>query len=204
MERFETEEQQVEAIKRFWKENGLAIGVGVVLGIGGLYGWRYYNDTQIASQEAASKSYETVVASLNADNTAQAEAFVENNDNGYSVLTALQLAKLAVDNQDLAAAAKHLQHVATHASDAAIKSVANVRLARVQNSLTEYDNALATLLLVTQDSFKAQVAEIKGDVFVNQGKFDEARTAYNDSLDADENNQLVKMKLDNLAVAVNG
>lgn len=204
MERFETEEQQVEAIKRFWRENGLAIGVGVVLGIGGLYGWRYYNDTQIASQEAASKSYETVVASLNADNTAQAEAFVENNENGYSVLTALQLAKLAVDNDDLAGASKHLQHVATHASDSAIKSVANVRLARVQNAMSEYDNALSTLLLVTQESFKAQVAEIQGDVYVNQGMFEEAKTAYNASLDADENNQLVKMKLDNLAVAVNG
>ncbi|MDC0602432.1 tetratricopeptide repeat protein [Aliiglaciecola sp.] len=204
MERFETEEQQVEAIKRFWKENGLAIGIGVVLGIGGLYGWRYYNDSQIASQETASTSYETVVASLNADNTAQAEAFVDNNNNGYSVLTALQLAKLAVDNEDLAAASKHLQHVATHASDAAIKSVANVRLARIQNALSEYDKALSTLLLVTQDSFKAQVSEIKGDVFVNQGKFEEAKAAYNDSLDADENNQLVKMKLDNLAIAVNG
>jgi len=40
MERFETEEQQIEAIKRFWKENGLIIGLGVVLGFGGLWGWR--------------------------------------------------------------------------------------------------------------------------------------------------------------------
>jgi predicted negative regulator of RcsB-dependent stress response len=204
MERFETEEQQVEAIKRFWKENGLAIGIGVVLGIGGLYGWRYYNDTQIAAKETASKSYETVITSLNTNNNAQAEAFVENNTGGYSVLVALQLAKLAVDNNDLSAAAKHLQQVANNANDAAIKSIANLRLARVQNSLNEYENALATLDLVTQESFTAQVAEVQGDIYVNQQKFEQAKVAYTASLDANANNQLVKMKLDNLAVAVNG
>ncbi|GAA0857063.1 YfgM family protein [Aliiglaciecola litoralis] len=204
MEQFETEEQQVEAIKRFWKENGLAIGIGVVLGIGGLYGWRYYNDTQIAAQEAASKSYSTMISSLSAENTAQAEAFVENNDTGYSVLTALQLAKLAVESDDLSAAAKHLKQVANKASDEAIKSVANVRLARVQNALNEYDAALATLTLVTQDSFKAQVAEIQGDIYLNQQKIEQAKEAYTESLNADANNQLVKMKLDNLAVAING
>lgn len=204
MEQFETEEQQVEAIKRFWKENGLAIGIGVVLGIGGLYGWRYYNDTQIAAQESASKSYSNVISTLSADNTAQAEAFIENSDTGYSVLVALQLAKLAVDSNDLASAAKHLNHVATHANDAAIKSVANIRLARVQNAQGEYAEALETLTLVSEDSFKAQVAEIQGDVYVNQQKIEQAKAAYNESLSADASNQLVKMKLDNLAAVVNG
>ena len=40
MEQFATEEQQVEAIKRFWKEHGTAIIVGAALGLGGLWGWR--------------------------------------------------------------------------------------------------------------------------------------------------------------------
>ena len=43
MEQFATEEQQVEAIKRFWKEHGTAIIVGAALGLGGLWGWRYYS-----------------------------------------------------------------------------------------------------------------------------------------------------------------
>ncbi len=47
MEIYNSEEQQVEAIKRFWKENGTAIIAGVVLGLGGLYGWRYFQDQQL-------------------------------------------------------------------------------------------------------------------------------------------------------------
>lgn len=204
MEQFATEEQQVEAIKRFWRENGLAIAVGVVLGVGGLYGWRYYNDTQIAEKEAASKSYELVTATLTADNTEKAQAFIENNDSGYSILTALQLAKLSVEKGELEKAAGHLKFVADNASDAAIKSVANLRLARVQNALSQFDEAMASLTLVTQDAFAAQVDEIKGDIYVNQEQFDDAKKAYNDSLKINANNQLVKMKLDNLAVAING
>ena len=67
MEHYETEEQQVEAIKRFWKENGTAIIVGAVLGLGGLWGWRYYNDEQIAAKEQASAAFESQTAALLAE-----------------------------------------------------------------------------------------------------------------------------------------
>ncbi len=204
MERFETEEQQVEAIKRFWKENGIAIIVGAVLGLGGLYGWRYYNDTQIGAKEQASKSYEEVVASLSNADKSVAEKFVSESDSGYSTLTALQLAKLSVDENDLEGAAAHLTKVAQTAKDDAIKSIANIRLARIQAELKQYDLALTTLASVSQDAFKAQTQEVKGDILLAQGNFDGARAAYTESLSADENNQLIKMKLDNLAVAANG
>ena len=204
MERFETEDQQVEAIKRFWKENGIAIIVGAVLGLGGLYGWRYYNDTQISAKEQASKSYEAVVKQLNDANTVGAEKFVAESDSGYSTLTALQLAKASIDAKDLEGAAKHLAKVADSAKEDAIKSVANIRLARVQAELKQFDAALATLDKVSQEAFKAQIQEVKGDILVAQGNFDGARAAYTESLSINENNQLIKMKLDNLAVAANG
>ncbi|AGH45899.1 TPR-like domain-containing protein [Paraglaciecola psychrophila 170] len=57
MEQYETEEQQVEAIKRFWKENGLSLVIGALLGLGGLLGWRYYNDSQIEAKEQASFAF---------------------------------------------------------------------------------------------------------------------------------------------------
>ena len=204
MERFETEEQQVEAIKRFWKENGIAIVVGALLGLGGLYGWRYYNDSQISAKEQASKSYEAVVEQLSGANTAEAEKFVAESDSGYSTLTALQLAKASIDSNDLEGAVKHLSNVADSAKQEAIKSVANIRLARVQAELKQYDTALATLDKVTQKAFNAQIQEIKGDILLALGNFDGARAAYTESLSANENNQLIKMKLDNLAVAANG
>ena len=57
MEQFATEEQQVEAIKRFWSEHGTSLIVGAVLGLAGLFGWQYYSDSQIAAKESASQAF---------------------------------------------------------------------------------------------------------------------------------------------------
>lgn len=40
MEVYTTENEQVEVIRRFFAENGKALAIGVVLGVGALVGWR--------------------------------------------------------------------------------------------------------------------------------------------------------------------
>lgn len=49
MEIYENENDQVEAVKRFFAENGKALAVGVILGVGALIGWRYWNSHQVDS-----------------------------------------------------------------------------------------------------------------------------------------------------------
>ena len=63
MEIYSTEEQQEEAIKRFFRENGLALAIGIVAGLGGLYGWKAYNQNQITTAEKASDSFTQLVES---------------------------------------------------------------------------------------------------------------------------------------------
>ena len=50
MAEYETEEQQVEALKDWWKQNGLAVIGGAVLGVSALIGWRGWN---LASRKAS-------------------------------------------------------------------------------------------------------------------------------------------------------
>lgn len=57
MEIYSTEEQQVDAIKQFWKDYGTSILIGAVVGLGGLYGWNYYSDMKVAKAEEASKPF---------------------------------------------------------------------------------------------------------------------------------------------------
>lgn len=64
MELYDSEEQQVEAIKDWWKENGKAVIFGAVIGLGGLFGWRYYQDSVVEAREAASESYTSVISTL--------------------------------------------------------------------------------------------------------------------------------------------
>lgn len=207
MEIYDNEEQQVEAIKRFWKENGTAIIAGVVLGLGGLYGWRYFQDQQLESTMAASSAYTKLLeqqqkAADNPELLAQFQSFVDaNSDSSYALLAAFVAAKDAVAKEDYASAAKQLNWVIAQAKQPEIKALAQLRLARVQNEQKDYAAALATLALPLPESFKAQQQELIGDVLLNSGELAKAKTAYQAAAAAnkDAQNPILKVKLDELA-----
>ena len=200
MEQFTTEEQQVEAIKKFWKDNGTAIILGAVLGFGGLWGWRYYNAELIASQEQASDAYQSAIADLGKEEAAfsSAKTFVtENSDSPYAVMASLKLAKEAVERKDFSEAAKQLSWVTQSNANSAIKDVAFLRLARVQMEQEQFADALSQLDNISS-SFAAQIDEVKGDIYQRQGKIDEALEAYAAALEDAGSNPVLQMKLDDL------
>ena len=202
MERYETEEQQVEAIKQFWKDHGAAIIIGAVLGLGGLWGWRYYSESQITSQEDASLRYQEAIETLATDDTAKLTQFAKDEEAaGYKTIANLVAAQQAAEEGDFDAAANHLNTVVSESPDAHIASIASLRLARVQIEMNQLDAALSTLGEISDKAFDAEVQEIKGDIFVRQAKFDDARMAYTSALEKSTSNRLLQMKLDNLAVA---
>lgn len=202
MEQFATEEQQVEAIKTFWKDNGAAIVIGAVIGLGGLWGWRYYSDTQRTAKEQASAEYQTAVEAIQADgNDDKLSSFVASTENdGYAALGGLVAAQQSVTADELDAAAATLAKVKASSADADVAAVAAVRLARIQLELGNADAALSTLNDVQNPAFAGVVSEVKGDVLVAQEKFDDARMAYTEALEANSGNMLLEMKLDNLSV----
>ncbi|NGN97649.1 tetratricopeptide repeat protein [Grimontia sp. S25] len=200
MDVYTTEEQQVEAIKKWWRDNGKAVVLGAVIGLGGLYGWRYYQAEMETSREQASEAYTQVVSALVAGD-AQAEekatAFIGDNQGSYATLLELQLAKSFVDAGDLNKAAEQLRKVQS-SKDETLKTLATVRLARVEAELGNYDAALTQLNSVTAESWKAQVEELRGDIELRKGDTAAARSAYAASIAA-ATNPVVQMKLDNLS-----
>lgn len=201
MERFETEEQQIDAIKRFWKENGTVIILGAVLGLGSLWGWRYYNDSALAAKESASTAYSASLEQfVQNDDVAGLNQFVADNSNtGYAPLAALIVAQQAVQNDDFEQAISQLQIAAIGKSE--IADVAKLRLAKVHLQLKQYDQAITQLDAVVANAFEDQVNELKGDVFYAQGNFDAARDAYALALIELPEDRNIKMKLDNIAFA---
>ena len=207
MEQYETEEQQIEAIKRFWKENGVALVIGAFLGLGGLLGWRWYNDSQIAAKEQASFAYEKASEELLKGEAgfSKAKTFIDgHSDTGYAMLMALEMAQQAIERKDLTEAAKQLEFVVSNAKLSAVQSVAQLRLARIQIEQGELELALTSADKVTDQAFKSQSQEIKGDVYQAQQLFDKARAAYSAALESNERDQVLQMQLDNLAVAATG
>ncbi|MBD1580738.1 YfgM family protein [Pseudoalteromonas sp. S16_S37] len=202
MEIYSTEEQQAEAIKRFFRENGVSLALGIVIGLGGLYGWKAYNQSQIDSAEAASNAYNQFVESE--DVLAASDSFVkENGDSNYAVLAAFVAAKEAADKQQLDVAAHKLQWAADNVQNLELKATALTRLARVQLAQQQFEDALATLGKPMPESFKAQISEIKGDIFLAQGNKEQAKSQYQAALEAstESANTLLKIKLDDLASA---
>lgn len=209
MENFQTEEQQVEAIKSFWSSHGNSIIAGIVLGIAGYVGFNYYVDGQIAAEQQVSNKYEEInkLIAVNEDTyVAQAKKFVEeNNGSNYAHLTTLNLAKIAADKKEWSQAETYLKQAVASAPSSTLTANANLRLARVQIQLAQYDAALATLALSFPESYKAQVAETKGDALLLKGDTDAARSAYQAAVDADglTTSSSLQMKLDDLAQTVN-
>lgn len=211
MDVYQTEEQQVDAIKKYWKDNGNAIIAGLVIGFSGFIGFNYYKDSQETQNLMVSESFQSIMeASGNGqDENAFVEAgekfIAENGSSSYASLTALALAKQASTYKDWPLVEKHLSTAIEKATDAGIKSIASLRLARVQVQQASYDKALATLSGDIAESFKASVEEVKGDIYLKQDKKDLARTAYQSAIDAGglALSSSLQMKLDDLAVAVN-
>ena len=99
---FETEEQQIEAIKKWFKEYGPTIIIGLVIGLGGVFGFREYQDYSETQMQTASDAYETVMAAqaTTPDNTRFATAIADfkTNHDGTVYVNMLELhqAKYAV------------------------------------------------------------------------------------------------------------
>lgn len=206
MNTYLSEEEQVEALKKWWKENGKSVIGGVVLGlliVGGWRGWQHYERTQ---SEAASARYEQVLAAAEsgqADATYSLAARLDAEFPGspYTYLAALHVAKLKLAGGDKAGARGRLEWVRMNAEDSAIRQLATLRLARVLVDAGDLDDAQRILDGAPKDALAPELAELRGDVARARGQVAAARAAYEEALRGKGNSPLLRMKLDDLPAA---
>ena len=202
MEVYTTENEQVDALRRFFAENGKALAVGVVLGIGALVGWRYWQSHENSNMMAASQSYQEASDRLAAgkpDDVAAAEKFVQANGNSYGVLAALQLAKHFVEQNDFAKAEQQLALAQGQTKDDNLLAMIDLR---VQLQEKKLDEALKTLDGVKGEGWAAMMQDVRGDVLLAKGDAKGAREAYSKGIESNASQALqvlLRMKLNNLS-----
>ena len=178
---FETEDQQAEAVKNWFKEYGLTIVLGLVIGLGGVYGYRYYDAEQEAGFEQASIAYAQVLESL-ADKTAfngkVAQYKGEYGNNVYSNLLGFHQAKIAIDEKDLATAESVLADVVANSGHDVIEHTGRIRLARVQIALEKYEQALTTIAAAKGDAYNYSYELLRGDIWLARGDDQKAKAAF--------------------------
>jgi predicted negative regulator of RcsB-dependent stress response len=202
-----TEEQQVEQLKKWWKEYGLSIVSGIVIAIVVIFGWKFYSQHKTEQAQNASVIYSRMVISeLSQDSqdvTLQANKLMQDyKHTPYAKLAALFLAKIDVAANNFADAQKHLKWAEAHAHVKAIKQLAKVRLAKIYINQNKLDDALSELNQLVDSSFAGLVYETRGDAYARKGNVAKAREAYAKAIksikDAARVRPLLQMKLDNL------
>ena len=216
------EQEQLEAFKRWWKDNRnqlLGMLLVVVVAVGGWRGWQYYQHQQA---EQAANLYQQFVAQLASNdakriNDAAAAVTDKFASTAYAARAALLAAQVneqgtgvgkengAGNGKDLPRAKVQLQWVIDHAAEATLQDVARLRLAAILLDEKNYADALKQLEAKHPGSFDGLYADLRGDVLSAQGKTDEARSSYKlayEKIDAQSMyRNLIQMKLDALGVA---
>lgn len=204
---YETDEERAEAIKKWWKENGLSIMLGVGLGLGAIFGWRAWTDYQETVRQQASAAFEQLLADADADtgNTesvlAQARLLREEfSTTTYATLAALVQARIERAAGNSAGARAALEQALAESPDPGIRRIAALRLIRLLIAAGDLEQAAGLAAKHDDDgAFGGAFAALRGDIAAAQGHATEARTAYEQALAGGAPNpDQVRRKLDDL------
>lgn len=214
MAELRTEEEQVEALKNWWKENGRSLLLAIVVALAGVLGWQGWQKRVEAQATNASITYQELVdavLALRSAPDADAQRTTANHlaetlkgdfsDSGYAVLGALLMAKVQVDSGETEKALAGLTWVMENSEVEELKQLAILRAARIK--LAQGDAAAANDLLESGDKgyFTAAHEELLGDTLLSLGDKAEARKAYDKALAvaAPQAKAILQMKRDDLA-----
>ncbi|WP_343554287.1 YfgM family protein [Pantoea sp.] len=205
MEVYSNENEQVDALRQFFANNGKFLAVGVIIGIAALGGWRFWSSHQEGTDKAASAEYQKLTSAMQANQPQTLEAvakFASENSNTYGALASLDLAKQYVEANQLDKAIALLQSGLKDTKDANLQAVINLRLARIQLQQSQADAALSTLNNVKGDGWTAIVADIRGEALLSKGDKQGARDAWSKGAESQASpalKQMLQMKMNNLS-----
>lgn len=206
---YQTEEQQIEQLKDWWKENGTSLLVGAALGLSGFFGWKFWNEKQVIEQESASNLYVSMTEYIGKEDTSK---LIENAnlvkakhpDSSYAILASFHLVKVAVEEKKYDEAAAELKWIIDNHKGNELTDIAKIRLARILIAQQKAEQALA-LLTFSDDSGYFELANlVKGDAFSALNKKQEALEAYQLAANVGKttaNHSTLNIKIDELKLS---
>lgn len=214
---YQTEDEQLESLKRWFRDNGRALVTGLVVAGLLVFGGFSWQQRQLRQQEGASVEYQNLIEAIRQLETKPGPEAVATANHladtlkkdfsgtTYAQFAALFKAKLAIQNSDLGAAEAELRWVLDRKPTNEIKWLAQLRLARVLQAKGDSKGALALLDEKSAGGYAAAVLQVKGDIANANGDFAAARSAYEQAQELQRkqtnpvNDPLLEMKLRDLA-----
>jgi predicted negative regulator of RcsB-dependent stress response len=211
VDEFLTDEQQAERARQWIRENGVFIAAGVILGLGGLFGWQQWEAYRVRVSGEASVVWEQLRSAINGERFNEANELLTVLETDYSSTPYIDQARLAMarmhmDRNSPDEALTELEAVATGGSDPQLRRVAELRMAQVLIYQADYAGALRVLGDPVSDAFVGLYHELRGDTFYAQGNIEEAAAEYRLSLENDSaatiDRAFVQTKLDDVTATI--
>lgn len=213
MAELRTEEEQVEAIKNWWQENGKSLVVALALVVSAVFGWRAWQSNQDASAATASALYESLSASVEAVQELDDVQVASMNHLGkqlkddfgssaYAPMAAMVLARVYVEQGDLVAAQNELEYViSSEQARPTLIELAKLRKIQILLSQSELDAAATLLASINEITYSSLFYELSGDLSYAQGDAAKARDAYRLAMESSDpqTRSLIQLKYDDLA-----
>jgi len=208
VEIYETEEQRLEALKRWWRENGQSIIIGLIFGIAVILGWNFWQGHKKSQAEQASALYSQLIQAIKEDKKDSAEKMAERikeqyPKTQYAVYSGLMLAKLKVQSGDEAGAQAILKEIAA-GKNLELSNIAKIRQVRLMLAKGEYEQGLKLINDVdpaTSTGFSGNYDELVGDLYVALDRLDLARSSYQKALESGYKSPLLQFKIDDLTAS---
>jgi predicted negative regulator of RcsB-dependent stress response len=185
-----TEEEQIEAIKLWWKTYGLVVLWGVIF-ISAVYlGWQYWSQHQQRYREQASQQFMVLLQAIEVGNTSDSESHLKvlkerYRRTVYSDMASLIVARSAVEIKDYEAAKAHLKWIIHHqGGHYPYVQLAQIRLARLLMEENAFEAALKIIDAIDhREGYETMIDEIKGDILNHQEKTEAAVSAYESAIE---------------------
>jgi predicted negative regulator of RcsB-dependent stress response len=211
---YSTEEEQIAAIKNWWKNNGnsLLIGIGLALVI--VFGWKAYQNSVVESKTQASVLYQQLISAATSTDLSTPEESstvsylateLKSKFSGseYAIYAALFIAKENVAEAKYDEAKNEFNWVLENTEDQRLIHIVNGRLARIYSVQGDNETALK-LLIATDPAFEASYQEIIGDIKIRTGEKGAAIEAYKKAYELVKGNPqalpLLAVKLSDLGI----
>jgi len=177
------EQEQIDALRSFWKQYGNLITWTLVLVLAAFAawnGWNWYQRDQAQKAGAMFDELERAAQAGDADRSSRVfgdlkERFART---AYAQQGGLLAAKVLAEKGRSADAITSLQWVAGNALEQELRTIARMRLAGLMADAGQHEAALKELDAATAEGFEALVADRRGDVLLSMGRKDDAAKAY--------------------------
>ncbi len=207
LETYRTEEDQIDAIKRWWEKNGKYLIIALIFIFAGVVGGGIWKDYKQTAQFTVSNEFDAMMEELRNEKTDAAlkrggQLIDKHKESHYAIMSSLAMAKIEAEKGNLDEAKMRLSWALDNNDKPAIEHIIRLRLIRVLIATGELNEALTHTMQGNMSDFASEYSVLKGDIYRAQGEFDQARSAYQHTLQSDgatpQTKQLVQLKLDDL------